>query len=229
MAASWTLAIETVRALNKYFATGHCSWLHNLSRLFWISVEIEYTPSPPPSFFCPSSIEGLKYLTVRRRRFCHRRYNGEIPTFQPYFVKINRRIEFKNCRRQWEKRKKQTRQVETLIGTCSKDNYVLYLAGKRVFRWIDQKSLKLRDVVYSPQILPEVCFKVPFVHFNSTLPRSDFENIFHHREQIFVTRAGMTCHTLRQYFCPKIAILSVSSIPKYNPGKTNNKFITSQS
>ena len=32
----------------------------------------------------------------------------------------------------------------------------------------------------------------------------------------------------RKFFCPKIAIFSVLSIFKYNPGKTNDKHITSQ-
>ena len=41
--------------------------------------------------------------------------------------------------------------------------------------------------------------------------------------------AGITCHARRELFVPKLLdILSVLSIFKYNPGKTNNKFITSQ-
>ena len=39
--------------------------------------------------------------------------------------------------------------------------------------------------------------------------------------------AGMTCHARREFFVPNCNIFSVSGIFKYNPGKTNDKFLTS--
>ena len=46
-----------------------------------------------------------------------------------------------------------------------------------------------------------------------------------------ISCAGMTCHARRELFVPKLCnIFSVLSTLKYNPDKTNNKFIiTSQS
>ena len=40
---------------------------------------------------------------------------------------------------------------------------------------------------------------------------------------------GMTCHARRELFVPKLQdFLGILGIFKCNPGKTNNKFITSQ-
>ena len=45
---------------------------------------------------------------------------------------------------------------------------------------------------------------------------------------VLTSRAGMTCYARREYLVQNCNICSVLNTLKYNPGKINNEFITSQ-